>query len=215
MTMERTRAQKWKKMAFSAGLGAVCGFAATYGLLNWLETPKDGLPSDSEVAALGIALIYLLTAFATGLGLMLPKVGATFLNVEDADELREQRQMLGYSAGGTATFGLIPAVAALAGPGGRIPDAAALAIIIAMAAGMCVLGWRQWRHTDELMRAVSREAVSAGYYLLLVFGGGWALAARLGWAGAPAPLDWLTLLWTAMLAGAFIAIGRRGMLMPR
>jgi hypothetical protein len=46
-------------------------------------------------------------------------------------------------------------------------------------------------------------------------GGPWAAAAHLGFVPAPEPLDWVTGIAAALLLGAVIAVGRRGMLAPR
>jgi hypothetical protein len=71
------------------------------------------------------------------------------------------------------------------------------------------------RVSDELMRAVNLEAGSLSYGLVVLFGGGWAMLAHLGYSAAPVPLDWLTMFYGLVLLASFIAVGRRGMIRIR
>jgi hypothetical protein len=66
-----------------------------------------------------------------------------------------------------------------------------------------------------LMRSVSNEAGNLAFHLVLIVGGGWAMLSHLGFARAPAPLDWLTMFFGLVLLASFIATARRGMLAPR
>lgn len=65
------------------------------------------------------------------------------------------------------------------------------------------------------MRGMSRECGNLSFYLVLIVGGGWAMLARLGFANALAPLDWLTMFFGFALVAALIAVGRRGLLRLR
>jgi hypothetical protein len=69
-----------------------------------------------------------------------------------------------------------------------------------------------WPLIDELSQTLSREAGNAAYYLIVLLGGGWAILAHLGFAPAPASLDWLTMFTVIVLAASMIAAGRRGLL---
>jgi hypothetical protein len=106
-------------------------------------------------------------------------------------------------------------VLALSGPGGFVPPTAALAAALALAAAASVLGLAQWRHMDELMRNLSTECGNVTFYLVLLFGGGWAMLAHLGFAPAAAPLDWLSMFFALLLVAAYVVTGRRGLLKPR
>ena len=65
------------------------------------------------------------------------------------------------------------------------------------------------------MRAMGREAGAAAFYLTAIAGGTWALLAHLDYAPLPAPLDWLTMIWSFVLVGTFAVIARNGMLKMR
>jgi hypothetical protein len=104
---------------------------------------------------------------------------------------------------------------ALAAPDGPLPQSGALAMGAGGLVTGAVLSIPIYRLSDELMRAVNLEAGAVSFGLVLLIGGSWAILAHLGYAPAPAPLDWLTLFYTLMLLASFIAVGRRGMLTPR
>ncbi|RPF72036.1 hypothetical protein [Aurantiacibacter spongiae] len=207
--------RKTKKTVIATAGGGLTGFL---GAMAVTELAESGMLGDfgpsQEIAAL-VAMIYLVTALAVGIGLASPGFGARFLNVEDAEELREQRRMLGYSSAGMVALGVALILAALAAPVGPVPETVALVAVVLLVAFAWWAGARQRRHTDELMNSVSREATSIGFYLLFLIGGGWALLAHVGYAPAPAPLDWLTMFAGLLLLAAFIAGGKRGLLAMR
>ncbi len=214
-TDKADKKRRLKKTLFASGIGAVVGFFGAMGVMKLLD--GEAMPEVSisvEIAVL-VALLYVLTGFAVGVGLVSPKMGASFLNVEDADELREQRSMLGYSAIGMTGAGLALGIAALGGEIGVIDPALALALYGVLMVLSVWVSLKSWSRQDELMRAVGRETGSSAFYLVLAIGGTWALLAHLGFATGPDPLDWLTMFWALMLIAAFIVVGRRGMLMMR
>jgi len=214
MTAEKMP-RKQRKLVVSLLLGALVGLAGMKGITYLLQSGLLGNPGPSEAIAVVMGSVYLIIAALIGAGLPSPALGAKYLNLEDADELRQQRKVLAYSAAATAAMGGALVVLALAGPGGILLPSTALAGALALFAVSIVLGVVQWRHLDELMRSVSAECGNIGFYLLLVFGGGWTMLAHLGYVAAPSPLDWLTIFYFFLLLASFIGTGRRGLLKPR
>ena len=213
MTEETNPNSKWRKAAFAIVAGGVFGFVAAFAFMQMADLPSVDLEPSAEVAGL-IGVIYLLTAVMVGVGVVHPGFGARFLNAEDALELREQRRLLAFSASSIACMGGALLLAALSGPDGSVePDVGLVALPLLLLG--TALGLAQWHYADELMRMVSRESATFAFYLLFALGGGWALLAWLGYAAAPVPLDWLSMLYASGLVGSFIASGRRGMLMMR
>lgn len=206
---------KWKKVMFSAALGAAFGFAATFGFLHLADNGSLGALGYSETVAAVVGMLYLIIGLAIGVGLARPKAGAAYLNVEDADEIEEQRPLLAYSASAMAAFGAALALAALGGPGGLVTPMVALVSASCLIALGIALSLAAKPYQDELMRALGHEAGAMALGLVGLVGGGWALAAHLGFATAPAPLDWLTMFWSLTMVATFIVVGKRGMLMPR
>lgn len=85
---------KLRKVALQLLLGAVTGGLAMSGII-WALHGQEGLLDDpARMAALGTAMVYGLMALVVALGSAAPKVGSHALNVEDADELIEQRPNL-------------------------------------------------------------------------------------------------------------------------
>lgn len=195
--------------------GGIVGFLGASVMMALIETGRLGEPDVSSVAALAVALVYALTGLIVLAGLAAPGAGARFLNVEDAEELIEQKPSLMASGWGMIVMGLVLAVIALGGDGGVIEPVMALGLALVLMAAGTALSLRSMRHSDELMRAVMAEATQVSYYLMLFIVGGWAASAHFGFVAGPSMLDLLTAFWAFMLVAAFWASGRRGMLKPR
>lgn len=211
--METARANppKWRKAAVFVAAGTASGVLSVI----VLDSGVLGAAGASELLAATIGLLYAVMALCIGVGLASPGLGARFLSMEDVTELREQWRMLTYAATSMAAVGGALIVLALAGPGGVIPRPTALAVTLVLFAVHVPLTLLLWRHLDELMRSVSNEAGNLAFHLVLIVGGGWAMLSHLGFARAPAPLDWLTMFFGLVLLASFIATARRGMLAPR
>jgi hypothetical protein len=209
-------APRWVRKLLIPGLiGAVAGFAASMAMMRFIDSSTvGGLGKSATIAAL-IAVLYAVVGVSVGLGAASPKAGARFLNVEDADELSEQKKVLTLSGAAMTLWGVSLFALALAAPEGPVPQTAAL---VAAVAGLAIGGVLSvWAHraSDELMRAINLEAGSLSYGLVVLVGGGWALLAHLSFADAPVPLDWVSLFYVLVLLASFIVVGRRGMLKPR
>lgn len=209
------RKSKLRKLAVSMSVGAVFGFLGALSVLYFLDRGAFEEVSSSIEIALLVAMLFGLTGVGIAFGALSPAIGAKFLNVEDADELREQRHVLVYSAGGMVALGLSLAMVALAAPAGPLSPMASLILALAFFAAAVILSLRQARYVDELVRALGRETAATAFYLTVLAGGGWAMLAHLGYLPAPLSLDWLTLFAVVMLVAAFWTCGRRGLLNPR
>lgn len=218
MTSENhtSAAPRWvRKLLIPALIGGVAGFAASAGMMRFIESTAVGGLGLSETLAALVAVLYCVIGFGIVIGTSSPGLGARFLNVEDADELREQKKMLVWSGASMMLWGVSLLALALAAPDGPVPQAAALAVgggglVIGIAMSVLV-----YRASDELMAAVNLEAGALSYGIVSLVVGLWAMLAHLGYASAPAPLDLLTLFYVLVLVASFIAVGRRGMLQVR
>lgn len=207
---------RWvRKLLIPALIGGVAGFAAAAAMMSFIDSSAvGGLDMSATIAAL-IGVVYAVIGLAVGFGAASPAIGARFLNVEDADELREQKKVLTLSAAAMGLWGVSLLALALAAPDGPVPKGVALAVGLG---GLAIGSWLSlpaYRASDELMRALSLEAGALGYGLLLLVVGIWAMLAHLGYSAAPAPLDLLSLFYVLVLVATFIVVGRRGMLAPR
>lgn len=204
-----------RKLLIPALIGGVAGFAASFALLRFIDSDTVGGLGDSATIAALVGVLYCVIALGILLGTAKPRLGARFLNVEDADELREQKQVLLRSGGAMLLWGAALMALALAGPEGPLPQSVALAV----GAGGLLLGsllsLLVYRACDELMLAVNLEAGALSYGLVLLVVGMWAVLAHLGFIAAPQPLDLLTAFYVLVLVASFIAVGRRGMLAIR
>lgn len=166
----------------------------------------------SEVAAFTTGAVFLVIGLMICAGLANPNFGASYLNVEDAGELCDQRPILWRSAAAMAAWGLMLVVLAASQPSGPLSPAAALAAALSLFVISAWLTLATWRHMDELARRLSTESGNMSYYLVVLGGGGWAMLAHLGFVSAPAPLHWLTMITGLVLLASFIVAGRRGLL---
>jgi hypothetical protein len=203
------------KLVIQLIIGAFAGMVTSAGVLFWMEGTIDtGLSLSNEIAAV-VGALYALIAVGVFIGAMSPALGEKYLNVEDADEIRDQRTMLLFSVVAMATFGGALILLAIAGPGGPISGEAALATAVALIAAGSWCGWKSYKASDELMLAVNVEGSALSFMLIFLVLGGWAAAAHTGVSVAPAPIDLLTLFYVISLLASFIAIGRRGMIVVR
>lgn len=216
MEDDTTETPRWvKKLLIPALIGGVAGFAAASAAMHFIDSPAVGGLSESATIASLIGVVYLIFGFSVGIGAASPKLGARFLNVEDADELREQKKVLTLSGVAMALWGVSLFALALAAPEGPVPQGAALFIGGGGLMIGTVLSLSVYRACDELMRAINLEAGALSYGFIVLVAGVWAILAHLGYMPAPAPLDLLSLLYALVLLASFIVVGRRGMLMPR
>jgi len=207
---------RWvRKFLIPALIGGVAGFAASAGMMRFIDSSAvGGLGGSATVAAL-VGIFYAVVGIGIGIGTASPQVGARFLNVEDADELREQKKVLGLSGVAMLLWGIALIALALAAPDGPVPQGLALVVAIGGLLVGSVLSVMIYRASDELMLAVNLEGGALSYGLVFMVVGIWSILAHLGYATAPQPLDLLSLLYGLVLVASFIAVGRRGMLTIR
>lgn len=206
------RRPMWRKHLAGLLVGAFMGGAGAATVIAAKESGLIGEMGTSQLIAALVALVYLLMGVAVGVGVAAPGVGARFLNVEDADELDEQRASLIPSALGCGLLATALFVLALSGPGALLPPAAGLAIFVGAVAVGVWFSLRSAYAADELMRAMMRDSAAASYYTLFLILGGWAVLAHLSYVPAPTMLDVVTLLYGLTLLVTFWVIGRRGMI---
>ena len=215
MTVEKGAPPKWRKHVVGLAGGMATGIVGAFVTIRLIESGALGEFEGSQLAAAVVGLIFLLTALGVGAEVVSPRLGAQFLNVENEEDLREQRRMLARSTASMIAWGLILFVLAASGPKGALTAVPALIAIAGLLAAIIALTAGQWRLMDELLRQISNEGGNMAFYLTLLFGGGWATLAYLGFVPGPGHLDWITLISVATLAGTTIAAGKRGLLNPR
>lgn len=207
---------RWvRKLLIPALIGGVAGFAATAAMMLYIDSSAVGGLGKSATIAATVGVLYAVIGIGITVGAASPGLGARFLNVEDADELREQKKVLTLSGAAMVLWGGALFALALAAPDGPLPQAAALAIGCGGLMVGTLLSLLVYRASDELMLVVNLEAGALSYGLMFLVVGLWAILAHLGFAAAPAPLDLLTLFYVLVLAASFIVVGRRGMLAIR
>lgn len=203
----------YRKLLMPMALGALIGFMGATAFLRLTDVENGlDLPISNEIAGL-IGLLYVSISLAVLLGVLMPKAGARILNVEDADELREQKKQLTLSGIGSATFGIALLTLALTGPGLPVQPTIGVSVAIGLVLLGTIASAAMKTYTDELQNSLSRDAVVTAFYLVFYMGGGWSVLAHASLVPSPEPIDWLSLFACTILIGAFWQIGRRGMLL--
>lgn len=209
---EKQEVSTLRKLTLPVIGGVVVGSLSVFGLNQMFDSEwAGGLTHSAQIAAM-VGTFYVIMALGVGGGALSPGVGSKFLNVEDAEDLQEQRAMLLYSAIAMALWGIALVALALAGTGGVLSNQSALWLASATFITGVAVSIISYRHCDELMTAVNLEATAIAYGLVMLCMGGWAMLAHLGFARVPNPLDWITSFYALILVGSFTAAGRRGML---
>lgn len=191
-------------------IGAVLGGCGVAALMELGLERMEGI-TGSHIIAGAIGVIYLVLGLFVAAGTFVPTMGEKLLNVEDADELREEKRplMVGSVIVGAIGAALLSLV--LTGPDGvasaRFGAIAAVAFIVVLT--LLALATRSM--TDEMNRTVAKDALYAAYNLLFVVGGGWSALAYGGFVPVPGPLDWLSMLTGFGLLAIFWQVHRRGM----
>lgn len=204
----RLRVSLWRMLA-----GAVVGGVSTFLFLELLGEKYFDLADPSTMLAVVAGLIYALMGLSVGFGIIAPAAGARFLNVEDADELREERPKLKTAATACVLIGFFFLVLALSGEGGLLGREVAVLIAAACLVGIGVLTVISKRTADELTRQVSLQSSSLALHVALIGLAIWALLAQLGYAGGIDPLALISGLALLQLTTVFVVAGQKGMLM--
>lgn len=212
MTTETDPPRWQRKHSRQMLIGGAAGFVTVLGMARFIDSPVvGGLDASAGVAAL-VSAVYCIMAVGIFIGALKPQLGAHFLNVEDADDLREQRPVLIYSAAAAALWGVALLALALAAPSGPVSQNAALAVGAGGLVVGALLAVQSYRMSDELMLAMNLESAALTYGLVVLVLGMWSIFAHLGYATGPQPLDLLTTFYVLVLLATFIVAGRRGML---
>lgn len=215
-SMTGDKPAKWKRMGVQMLVGALVGGGVMAAVLAAAGSDLLDAMGPSRVALGAVGLVYALMAALVGFGLAAPRAGAKLLNVADAEELREERRGMMRSTVTMAALGAALVLLALArGPGfaaGVVPASVAMGVLLIVFAAGVVASWR-WRNDfDELNHQLGLEGCFWAFCLSWVLLTLWGAADFLGWGAVLTPIDVVTTLSAMMLLGAFVAIGRRGMM---
>lgn len=219
MTVQASKTAVWRKMAMQAVLGAIAGAGGMAAVLALVEGQGELDWAPSPIILLGVGFIYALMGAFVGIGTVAPRlVGQRLLNVADAEEIVEERSHMGASAIcclilGAALMLLAQAVAADAAA--LVKPATAYWMLLVVLGGFIAVSLWMWKSFDELWRQLTVEISAITGNLLMAVAIVWGGAAAAGLAAAPQPLDLVSLPFGSMLFACFVAVARRGMMVPR
>ncbi len=204
--------QKRRKLVFQMVFGGLIGGLVGYfgaGLLG-----EDEIAADKVIVS-AVGLVYLLMGLIVGFGLIVPRLGSKILNVEDADEISEQRRILTGSTISMVALGGALMLLPMAKSNGPISPTMGFGGLLAALAILIIISIRDWKYYDELLRELSRDAGNLAFSCV---GGGlliWASAAAMEMVAAPTPLALVASIAGGFLFAIFVASARKGLIYPR
>ena len=192
--------------------GALVGGIATFLFLEFVGERFMDLDDGAVMLTVMAGLIYALIGLSVAFGLIAPRAGARFLNVEDAEELREEGPKLKIGAAASVLMGAFLLVLGLTSSGslGREPALILLALCLAGAIVLTLIGRNR---TDELTRQISLEASALTLQLALLATATWAALAQLDYLEWISPLGLLSGLALLQLVAVFVVSARKGLLL--
>lgn len=203
----KLRTQLWRMLA-----GAVVGAVSTLLFLEFVAEGHMDLHDPAIMLATVAGLVYALMGLSVGFGILAPGAGARFLNVEDADELREEGPKLKIAAAACIVMGAFLLLLALTATGTLMSREAALAALLGCLAIAAVLAVVSRKRTDEMTRQIGLEASAFTLQVALLGLAGWAVLTQLGYVGWISPLGLVSGLALVQLAAIFVISARRGLL---
>ena len=211
----RTEKNKTRTMVLRMLAGAIVGAAGAALFLQIVGERHMKLADPAAVLAMVAGLVYALMGLFVGLGLAIPNAGAELLNVEDEQELREERPKLRTAAIASMLIGLFLLTLAASGDSGSLLSSNT-ALVIAGTCFFAIIAMNLWLKGtyDELTLQISVEASALAMHFALVLLGGWAALAHLGFAPWLGPLGMIALLALLELAAIFWVGARKGLLTP-
>ena len=204
-----------RKMMLQMLVGAVVGAATTLLFLNFVVEPYIDLDMPENLIAIATGVIYALVGLSILIGMAVPRAGASYLNVEDADELREEGGKLWPASLVMVLTGAFLMILPLSGETALMSRQTGLMAALLCLAGIAIGGWVSAKRYDELMRRLGLEAASLTLQLGLLAIGVWAALAHLGYTAWASPLVLISGFALLQLFVSFVVVGRHGLLKPR
>ena len=192
--------------------GALVGGVATFLFLEFVGEKFMDLDNGAVMLTVMAGLIYALIGLSIAFGLVAPRAGARFLNVEDEEELREEGPKLKIGAAASVLMGAFLLVLGLSSSG-SVGREAALILLLLCFAGAIVLTFIGRRRTDELTRQISLESSALTLQIALLAAAAWAALAELGYVEWISPLGLLSGLALLQLFAVFVISARKGLLL--
>jgi hypothetical protein len=194
------------------GAGALVGAAGAALFLGFAGGRYIDLADPVAMLTAGTGLVYALMGLAVGFGILAPRTGARFLNVEDADELRDERPKLQVGAATCVLIGIFFLVLALSASGQALNAFAVLLIGAACLVGTVILTMIGRARTDELTRQINFEASSFTLNTAFVVLAAWAALAQLGYVEWVSPLVLISSLAMLQLVSIMATSAAKGLL---
>jgi hypothetical protein len=206
---DKVRTMFWRMFA-----GAAVGAVVTVLFIGTVGRQLD-LDEPSHILAALAGIIYALIGLSVGFGTIAPHAGARFLNVEDADELREESPKLRNGALACLLIGAFLLILALAGDGNFMGREVELFAAAACLVGTAAVTLLSRKRTDELTRQIGLEASSSTLHIGVFVLGGWAALAQFGYVGWMSPLALISSVALLELVAIFAVSARKGLMTPR
>ena len=196
--------------------GAITGAVVVGAFIAFVGKPHMDLEDPAIMLSIVAGISYVLIGLIVLAGLASPRAGAHFLNVEDAEEIREETPKLIPAAAVFIFTGIFLLLLATYGTGAAVMGrGVVLTAAAACLGGIIIAGWITSKRIDELTRRLGQETASATFQVTMLFLCVWGALAHLGYVAWLGPLALLSLVALLQLLASFVVIAQKGMLMPR
>ena len=208
--------RNWKSQAKKMAAGFVVGAGGAILVLTLLGKERLNFDDPAMVLAVVAGLSYGIMGLFVGFGALAPRAGAHFLNVEDEEEIREERRNLGPSAAASILVGIFLLLLAFSSTVSAAIGTQGLALVAgALVAALVLITVAMKGTTDELIRQISLESSALTLHISLVVLAGWALLHQIGYVGWVSPLGLVAGLAMLELAVIFGIAAKKGLMAPR
>lgn len=208
------KTSKRKKMLIQSIIGFVCGIlsyvAARYLVIGNFDIAID-LSTDAFVF-MAISVMYFMIGLSVFIGVMLPrKIGAVMLNVQDEEEIEDEKQNLWISSVILMAIGASQILLLMSLNNDYITPVIGFAAMTATYIISLIISFKQWDHYDELVKKVTFDSSYLCLSIICTILWFWCSAAWLNWMTGPTPLSLLSMISGIYLLSLFIVATRLGL----
>lgn len=155
--MNATVQAKKRGMLLRALAGAVVGAGGTVFFVEMLGKDRVNIHDPGTALAIVAGLSYVLMGVLVGVGTLVPSAGAKYLNIESAEELRDESPRLKVGAVMGLLIGAFFLLMAARGSVSPSSDGVISYAAAACVASIVVLGLVGRKHSEELNRQITLE----------------------------------------------------------
>lgn len=161
---------------------------------------------------MAISVIYFVIGLLVFIGIILPrKIGAVMLNVQDEEEIEDEKQNLWISSVILMAIGASQILLLMSLNNDFITPVIGFAAMTATYIISLIISFKQWDHYDELVKKVTFDSSYLCLSIISTILWFWCSAAWLNWVTGPTALSLLSMISGIYLLSMLIVATRLGL----